>query len=67
MEAELIAALNRMAAALESQALAITGNNQAVLLVAEGITLLARATAGEFDEQEAVPELAPKGRGMGMG
>jgi hypothetical protein len=47
--------------------LAITGNNQAILLVAEGITLLARATAGEFDEQDAVPEPTPKGRGMGMG
>lgn len=34
---------------------------------AEATLLLARVTAGEFDEQEEVPEPASKGRGMGMG
>lgn len=52
MEAELMAALNRIAAALESQA--------------EAINLLARATAGEFDEAEEVPDPAKPGQGMGM-
>lgn len=46
-------AMNRIADAIEQQA--------------EATILLARATAGEFDEQEAVPEPAPKGHGMGMG
>lgn len=39
MEAELIEALNRIAAALEAQA--------------EATVLLARATAGEFEDEEA--------------
>lgn len=34
---------------------------------AEATLLLARATAGEFDEPDEVPEPAPRGRGMGMG
>lgn len=34
---------------------------------AEATILLARATAGEFDEQESVPEPITKGHGMGMG
>ena len=46
-------ALNRIADALERQA--------------EATLLLARATAGEFDEEEEVPEPAKPGKGMGMG
>jgi len=46
-------AMNRIADAIERQA--------------EATILLARATAGEFDEQAAVPEPTPKGHGMGMG
>jgi len=46
-------ALNRIADALERQA--------------EATLLLARATAGEFDEEEEVPDPAKPGRGMGMG
>jgi hypothetical protein len=45
--------MNRIADAIERQA--------------EATILLARATAGEFDEQAAVPEPTPKGHGMGMG
>lgn len=46
-------ALNRIADAIEKQA--------------EATLLLARATAGEFDEAEQVPEPAKPGQGMGMG
>ena len=46
-------ALNRIADALEKQA--------------EATLLLARATAGEFDEPEEVPDPPQKGKGMGMG
>lgn len=46
-------ALNRIADALEKQV--------------EATLLLARATAGEFDESEEVPEPANPGQGMGMG
>lgn len=46
-------ALNRIADALEKQV--------------EATLLLARATAGEFDEAEDVPEPAKPGHGMGMG
>lgn len=46
-------ALNRIADALDRQA--------------EATLLLARATAGEFDETEDVPEPAKPGQGMGMG
>lgn len=46
-------ALHRIADALEKQA--------------EATLLLARATAGEFDEAEEVPEPAKPGQGMGMG
>lgn len=46
-------ALNRIADALERQA--------------EATLLLARATAGEFDEAEEVPDPPQKGQGMGMG
>lgn len=48
-------ALNRIADALERQA--------------EATTLLARATAGEFDqtEEEQAPLGTTTGRGMGMG
>ena len=46
-------ALNRIADAIEKQA--------------EATLLLARATAGEFDEAEDVPEPAVPGQGMGMG
>lgn len=46
-------ALHRIADALERQA--------------EATLMLARATAGEFDEAEDVPEPAKPGQGMGMG
>ena len=46
-------ALNRIADALEKQA--------------EATVLLARATAGEFDDPEEVPDPPQKGLGMGMG
>lgn len=46
-------ALHRIADAIERQA--------------EATLLLARATAGEFDEVEEVPEPAKPGQGMGMG
>lgn len=46
-------ALNRIADALERNA--------------EATLLLARATAGEFDEQEEMPEATVQGKGMGMG
>ena len=35
--------------------------------LAEATIVLARATAGEFDEAEEVPEPAKPGKGMGMG
>lgn len=35
--------------------------------IADAVELLARATAGEFDEAEEVPEPAKPGQGMGMG
>lgn len=34
---------------------------------AEATMLLARATAGEFDEGDEVPEPTKPGKGMGMG
>ena len=46
-------ALNRIADALEKQA--------------EATFLLARATAGEFDEEDEVPDPPQAGKGMGMG
>lgn len=46
-------AMNRIADAIERQA--------------EATLLLARATAGEFDEVDPVPEPANPGQGMGMG
>lgn len=48
----LLAALNRIADAQEKQA--------------EATFLLARATAGEFDEAPTLLEPSPKGQGMGM-
>jgi len=50
---EIACALNRIADAIQANA--------------KATELLARATAGEFDEQEEMPEATVQGKGMGMG